>query len=141
MTKFQFKRVKGSRHYLPWANWEVGDYVIGKYIESDTDQYGNPNYILEVIETSLTEDSKGNAIEDGKNLCLNSNGSLNYRMEDIELNTILKVEYTGKTTLEKGKFKGKECHTVEVMVADGTDVKVEEADLPDAVEEEEDYDL
>ena len=141
MAKFNFKKVKGQRFYKKWANYEVGDYVVGKLIEIGEDQYKNPNYILEVIETSLEKDDKDNSIEEGKNLCLNSNGALNYKMEDVEIGTVIRVEYEGETLLEKGPFKGKMCHTVSLEVADGGEMAVEEADLPEEDASGEDYEL
>lgn len=133
MAKFQFKRVKGERIYKKWSEYEVGDYVIGKLTEIGEDQFKKANYIVEVIETSFED------VEVGKNLCLNSNGSLDYRMEDIEVGAVIRVEYTGQIEMEKGPFKGKLAHTVDVQVAEGSDMVVEEADLPEESEDEEDY--
>lgn len=132
MGKFNFKKVKGERIYKKWAEYEVGDYVVGKLTEVGEDQFKKANYIVEVIETSLE------GVAEGKNLCLNSNGSLDYRMEDIEIGSVIRVEYTGQIEMEKGPFKGKMAHTVDLQVA--TDVEVREEDLPPAVEEDEEED-
>ena len=62
-------------------------------------------------------------------------------MEDVAINSIVRVEYTGQIEMEKGPFKGKLAHTVDVAIAEGSDMVVEEADLPEEAEDEEDYGL
>ncbi len=124
MAKFQYQRVKGERIYKKWNEWEVEDFVVGKLIEVGEDQYKKANYIVEVIETSLE------GVEVGKNLCLNSNGSLDYRMEDVEIGTIIRVEYEGEGVMEKGPYKGKKFHKVDLQIA-----------VADSSEEDEDLGL
>jgi len=133
--KFKFKKVRGERVYKAWKSWEIGDFIVGTYKELGEDKFGNPNYILEVIESSLEE-----AVE-GKDFCLNSNGSLNYKMEGVEVGVVLRIEYEGETLLEKGSFVGKTCHTVSLEVADGGEMAVNEADLPEEDASGEDYEL
>lgn len=112
--KFQFRKVKGSRTYKKWSEWELGDFVVGKFIEQGQDQYKKNNYIVEVIETSFED------VKVGSNLCLNANGSLDYRMEDLDIGTIVRVEYEGEDVLEKGPYKGKKFHKVSVEVAESS---------------------
>lgn len=135
MAKFKFKKVRGERVYKAWNTWEIGDYVVGTFKELGEDKFGNPNYILEVIESSIEE-----AVE-GKDFCLNSNGSLNYKMDGVAIGSIVRIEYEGETLLEKGSFAGKTCHTVDLQVADLGDMAVSEADLPEEDSSEEDYEL
>lgn len=118
--KFQFKKVKGERLYKKWKEWEVGDYVLGRLTEVGEDQFKKANYIVEVMETSFDD------VPVGKNMCLNSNGSLDYRMQDVEIGTIIRVEYEGEDVMEKGPFKGKPFHMVGLEVAVGEDTSVEE---------------
>lgn len=111
MGKFQYKKVKGTRVYKKWSEWELGDFVVGKLIEVGEDQFKKANYIVEVIETSFED------IQVGSNFCLNANGSLDYRMEDIEVGTVIRVEYEGEGIMEKGPFKDKKFHKVGLEVA------------------------
>ena len=130
MGKFNFKAVKGERTYKKWNQWEIGDYVIGKLTEVGEDQFKKANYIVEVMETSFED------VVVGKNLCLNSNGSLDYRMEDVEIGTVIRVEYEGEGVMEKGPFSGKKFHKVLLEIAQEGEVEVE-----DSVEDEDDLDL
>lgn len=133
MAKFSFKKVKGARQYKKWNEWEVGDFVVGTLVEVGTDQFSKANYIIELLETSMED------LELGKNFCLNSCGSLDYKMEDVEIGAVIRVEYEGQVELEKGPFKGKLAHTVDLQIASDADVK--EEDLPPAVEEDDDEDM
>lgn len=114
MSKFSFKKVKGSSKYLTWKKWLCGDYLIGKFVEEGQDQFGNPSYRTEVIETSLED------VEEGDTFTLNSNGALNYKMEDVNKGDIIRVEYLGEDILDnpKSPFNGKPYHKVELEVAE-----------------------
>lgn len=112
--KFQFKKLKSERVYKKWSEWELGDYVVGKLLEVGEDQFKKANYVVEVIETSFED------VAVGKNLCLNANGSLDYRMADVEIGTTIRVEYEGEGVMEKGPFKGKTFHKVGLEIAIAT---------------------
>ena len=124
-SNIKFRSVKGSRSYLGWAKWEEGEYITGKFIKQTEDRFGNPSYDVEIIETNLTckAATGGKVVEhefkEGEMFAMNSNGSLNYRMEDVAEGDIIRVEYQGTTTIEseKSAFKGKECHQVDVQIA------------------------
>jgi hypothetical protein len=121
MVGFTFKRVKGSSKYLAWKLWEQEDYLIGKFEGQSEDKFGNPSYRTTVIESSLED------VNEGDTFTLNSNGSLNYKMEDITVGSVIRVEYQGKELLDnpKSPFDGKEFHKVELELAEIGNVQEE----------------
>lgn len=134
MSNFNFRQVGGARVYRSWKNWEEGDTLIGKFQKQFEDNYGNPGYEVEVIETDF---HNGENIEQGKVIGLNSCGSLNYKMEEVQLGSVIRVEYNGTDIGEKGPYKGKEFHDVSLDVDDTTVV----ATATPVEESEESYDL
>lgn len=133
------KRVSGVRAtYRPWKEWDENDIVVGKFLAQKEDDYGNPSWIIE-IEEAMLKDKKLSKSLVGQNLCLNSAGQLNKAMEQVSVGEIVQVEYMGTSTIEKGKYKGKESHLMEVnvMVEEGEDA---EEELDEEVEEDSDYD-
>jgi hypothetical protein len=61
-----------------------------------------------------TTDSEGNE----KTVVINGAGNLAYQMDAIQLNTLVQVNYLGKSKIKKGKMAGKEAHNFEVLVAE-----------------------
>lgn len=55
---------------------------------------------------------------DGKTVVINSAGQLAYQMKKVEVGSLVRVEYLGKTEMKKGKNKGKKAHSFEVLIAD-----------------------
>lgn len=95
--------------FRKWDEWDTGDIVIGKYLETYTDNYGKPNYVIEVEEQFIKDKS---VQLKGKNLALNHCGMLGKAMDKISFGQLVQIEYGGKSEMEKGKFAGKESHTV-----------------------------
>lgn len=118
MSKFQFRQVKGSKVYKGWKDWLEGDVLIGVFKGTYVDKFKKTGYDIEVIETQFQEGEDLNA---GTILGLNAMGSLDYKMEDVEEGSVIRLEYTGKTLLEKGPYAGKEAHTVSLAVSTGSD--------------------
>lgn len=146
MSKFNFKQVKGQRKYRKWDEYAEGDILICKLRDTYKDKYRNGCYEVEIIETDF-HDADANFAE-GDIVGLNSMGSLHYKMEDVPLGAVVRIEYTGKTTLEKGPYEGKEAHTCSVavdensLVPEAQSIKaVQDAQEAKAEEKEEDYDL
>lgn len=116
-------------NYRPWAEWEVGDYIIGTYKGSQTDQYDKPNWLVEIEEASFVKKPKLAAKLVGQLLGLNSNGKLDKAMKNVEEGDMIQVTYNGMGTIEKGKYKGKDAHDVEVeLVEEETDEDEEDED-------------
>jgi len=114
---YNFKTVMGQSSYKAWKNWSEGDFLVGKYISESEDQYGNPNYKVEVIESLMMD---GTAPKAGTNFTFNSSGTLKKAMEEVKAGDIIKVIYKGEGVVTKGKFKGKKFHSMEVLVAPST---------------------
>lgn len=132
---FKFNKI-GSRSYRSWKKWSEGDYLIGKFKKQYEDQFGNPGYEVAVIETDFAEE--GDNLNEGDILGLNSCGGLNYKMEEVPENAVIKVEYMGTDVMEKGPMKGKEFHKVELSVDETT---VEQVSRVEASVEAEDENL
>mgnify|MGYP006431286263 CR=1 FL=1 len=150
MSSFKFRQVKGKRTYRKWAEWDEGDYIIAKFLKEYTDQFRNPGYEMEIIETDFSSEEAN--LKEGTIMGLNNNGSLQYRMEDVPEGAVVKITYDGKATLEKGPFEGKECHQVSVAVDESSldpesikqvqdESKKEETQSSEEEEEGDDVDL
>jgi hypothetical protein len=114
MENVNFKSVMGQSSYKAWKNWDVGDYLIGKYLSQVEDNFGNPNYKVEVIEAQFED---GQTPKAASIFTFNSSGALKKAMAEINVGDIVKVIYKGEDTITKGKFKGKKFHKMEVLVA------------------------
>lgn len=138
MAKFNFKKVSGKQNFKGWKKWEIGDYVAGKFVRTAPGYKGsteNPNYVIEVMETSFED------LAVGEFFSINHNGLLKYHMEDkgVQIGDVIKVEYEGMEPMKDDPKT--EAHQVSLYVAEGSEMKVEESDLPPEVEEDEDYGL
>jgi len=111
---YNFRTVMGQSSYRSWKQWDIGDYLVGKYVSEGEDQFGNPNYKVEVIEAGFSE---GEAPKQNSIFSFNSSGALNKAMEQVAVGDVIKVIYKGEETVTKGKFKGKKFHSMEVLVA------------------------
>ncbi len=141
MAKRVFKAKKklsgGLTNYRKWEEWKVDDTVVGEFIEQgEDDTYGKPKWTIKVEEAMFVGKPKTSAKLKGQNLTLNSNGMLDKAMAKIEPGDMVQIVYQGKGRLDKGKFKGKDAHKVEVTLLE-EDMGEEELNG----EEEEDFDL
>lgn len=116
----------GQMTYRKWEEWDMGDYLIGKFIDIHEDQYGKKCPVIEVVEAQF-KDKTGTKFE-GKNLCLNSCGQLDKAIKKAEMGSMMQFTYNGKSRINKGPFAGKDSHLVETLVGDS-----EEADTSDLV--------
>lgn len=62
----------------------------------------------DIVETSLEADDL---------VIINSAGNLKYRMQDVAVGTLVRIEYAGMNTLTSGKFKNKPVHNFDIFVA------------------------
>ena len=115
---YQFEEVAGGKKYRSWKHWEEGDFVEGIYKEQTTDNYDNPAYTLQLTNTNIEEWKDYDGL-----IGLNSSGSLNHKMEEVAEGTPIRVEYHGTDIMEKGKFKGKEFHSLKVYSAKSQSVE------------------
>lgn len=111
---YNFRTVMGQSSYKAWKNWSEGDFLVGKYISESEDNFGNPNYKVEVLEANFED---GTTPKPASVFTFNSSGTLKKAMEEINVGDIIKVIYKGEDVVTKGKFKGKKFHSMEVLVA------------------------
>lgn len=129
--------------YRKWSEWETGDIIVGKYKGSQIDNYDKPNWLIEV-EEAFFGDKKEQKKVIGQVMGLNSSGKLDAAMKKVEIGEMVQIEYKGMSTIEKGKFKGKDAHDIDVDLVeeDGGDDDEEEIDEDeDEVDEDEEDDL
>lgn len=126
------KTLSGGRCvYRKWADWEVGDILIGTFKGQKTDQYKKPNWLIAVEEAQFINFKEGKKLKD-QVIGLNSCGQLDKAMADVSEGEMIQVEYMGMSEIEEGKFAGKDAHLVKV------DLVVEEGEEEEEEEEEDD---
>lgn len=117
-----------QKTYKKWSDWSVGDIIIGTYVADHEDQYEKTNPVLKVIDAFTKE--KNDFM--GKNLVINSCGVVDsafYSSKNpIKMGETVQIEYTGTTEMEKGKYAGKDCHTMNIDVVE-LDDSSEEVEL------------
>lgn len=132
MAKRKFvvkKQLTIQKTYRKWEDYDNGDIVIGELVAIHKDQYGKDCPVIKV-EDAFFKDKKFQKEVEGKNLVLNANGMLSKALKDVPMGTVIQVEYRGTATIEKGPYKGKDAHVVQVDIV--------EEDDNDLVEEDED---
>lgn len=128
--------------YRKWAEWDTGDVLIGTYKGSQTDSYDKPNWLVEIIDAQFGDKKAAKKFPEGEIIGLNSSGKLDKAMESVEVGEMIQVTYNGTSTIEKGKYKGKEAHDIEVDVVEEDDGDDTSDGEPDEDEDEnEDVDL
>ena len=132
MRKFTTKKkLTGiAKTFKKWSEWEEGDQVIGKWVADHKDQYDHVCPVLEV-EYAKFADKKFSKEVVGKNLVLNASGTLTkqlYVEKNAQHGDILQLTYMGTSMIEKGKYKGKEAHNleIEVLVEEGSEEETTE---------------
>lgn len=111
--------------YRAWGEWEAGDIIVGTYKGQQTDQYDKPNWLVEIEEAFFTNKKDQKKFK-GQVIGLNSAGKLDGAMENVSEGDMIQVEYKGMSTIEKGKYKGKDAHDIEVDLVEEDDGSEEE---------------
>lgn len=148
MAKRVFKTKKklsgGKYSFRKWGDWEVGDIVIGTFVGMHMDQYKKEGTIITVEDAQFKDKKEAKALI-GKTLVLNAAGKLNKAVADLTEGDIIQVTYNGTSEIEKGKFKGKDAHDIEVDLCeeesndeDGEELEDEDESEDDADEDDED---
>lgn len=123
-----------QKMYRKWSDYKEGDMLVGKYVDDHMDQYDKNCPVIEVIEAT-TKDRTFQKDVIGKNLVLNHSGMIGVAFDKVKKGEIVQLEYQGTSTIEKGKFAGKEAHVVKVeVVGDGDDTTA--ADTEEDFEED-----
>lgn len=138
MGKRVFRKGKklsgGPKSFRKWADWDDGDFLIGKYTGTHTDQYDKECAIVDVIEASFKNKKEAKELTD-KTIVLNATGQLNKAMESMDVGKIYQFTYGGMAMIEKGKYKDKEAHVIVIEELE------EEGDEAEEETEEEEIDL
>lgn len=134
--KREFKTLRstnsGPRSFRPWNEWDNGDSLVLKYqgeVENKFDDTGKkPNYLWKILEVSQLKNKKFKFEHD--NLVTNTSGKLKYLVENLQLQKgeVVSFKYLGTSTLESGKYKGKEVHDFDMEVIDWEDSQQPEFD-------------
>ena len=118
------KLTSGPRKFRAWADWKLGDVVVGTYKREVANQFNaaKPNYAIEVEEAFFESDKDLASSLKGVQLVLNNCGMLDKAIKDneVQVGEIIQVTYTGKGTIENGPYKGKESHTVQVDIVEAS---------------------
>jgi len=128
---FNFKK-RGGRAYKSWKKWTIGDFIVGKFIKTYEDNFGNTCYEVEIIEAQFAD---GTELKEGSLFGVNSCGSLSHNMQDVLPGSFVEMTYDGEGEIEKGSFKGKKFHSVQLSVDDDS-VDVEAIKNAESSEEE-----
>lgn len=123
MKARQFRSLSGSKVYRPWKEWEIGDYIIGKYESREIDNYKKPCYILKVEEVFFNDETAEEKFKVGSQIGLNHNGILAKVMDsdNVHMGDVVRIEYQGTNKMTKGNFAGKDAHSLLIQVAEEGD--------------------
>jgi len=116
------REIGGTRCYKPWKDWSEGDYIVGEYTGSSVDSYDKTNWHIKLEKVVMQDPvtSRDQELVAGMILGLNSAGTLDVKMQEVEVGAIVEIMYNGKEILpENHKYKNKECHQISVAVLEG----------------------
>lgn len=121
MSRSYQRVIKGGNFLKPkkWEDWSTGDFVEGIYEgeAEDKDLYGKPIYLIRVENSHFTGVNPTITSGDREGLVpLYTNGSLQMQLEKAEVGQAMMITYQGMATTSKGKFKGRPCHNIEVLI-------------------------
>lgn len=136
------KKLSGEpMNFRKWSDYEEGDYVVGEYVGIHTDQYDKECMKMKV-EDAVFRDKKAAKNVIGKILVLNAAGQLNKAMEKMDEGQFVQVTYNGMSTIETGKYAGKDSHVLDIQLMEEEGAE-EDEDGEDEEEDEdaEDFDL
>jgi hypothetical protein len=110
------KQLNGPKTFRKWSEYAVGDIVIGTFVGKHEDTtYNKTHWIFKVEEAFFKTDGEKFV---GKNLVINSCGSLDNAMEQVSEGQLVQIEYMGQVEMTKGKYAGKEAHSVKVDIVE-----------------------
>jgi len=122
MAKKFVRVINGGNFLKPkkWEDWTVGDFVEGEYLghAEEKDLYGKPIHLVRATKSHFT--GLNPIIKSGDKegiVPLYNNGSLELQLADAEEGNEVQITYQGMAVTSKGKFKGKPCHNIEVLIA------------------------
>lgn len=119
-----WNEIGGAREYVKYAECKTGDVIAEGWYQGPKDgKFGIVHHYKK---------------KDGKLVCLNSSGHLNWIMGQVPVGSYVQVIYEGKDVLGSGKFKGKEAHRFKCYVQDGEGADPSPVDVtqPDSTEDD-----
>ena len=109
----------GSSPIIKLDNYKEGELVLeGVYIGSFDTQFNQPAFKFR---------------EKGGTVRAVACGSLKHKMADVEKGSLCRIVYLGKSVLERGPYKGRAFHDVDLLVDDAS---VKDYDETEDVEEQ-----
>lgn len=121
------KTLTGSNVYRPWKDYSEGDVIVGAFQGIHIDNYKKNNAKVKVVYAELADGTGDDLV--GKTLVINSCGSLEKALENMEEGTGYQFVYNGKITLDRGPYAGKEAHSVAIEEVDLEEVESTDAGL------------
>ena len=123
--------------YRKWNEYSVGDIIVGTVVGVHHDNYEKDNLVIRIEDLFFKQDG---AKFEGKNIVVNACGSLDAQVESVVgqgnikdmIGKLVQVEYQGTNVMEKGKYKGKEAHSVSLSLLE---VEGEETESVEDVED------
>lgn len=136
------KKIGGAGNYKRYTTWSDGDWISGKFISKGIDKtYDKPFYVVKIEDFGMAdplcsvskkkekEGAKGKPLAKGMELTLNSAGSLNWKMDELEIGDEIEVVYKGMEALpEDHKNSGAESHQFDVFALGDEDEEENETD-------------
>lgn len=123
------KSLGGAQNYRKWEDYSEGDIVTGQFVGIHVCQYKKKNFKIKVLDAQFEDFEAADKLI-GKILVLNSAGSLDKQMEEVQEGEFITMEYSGKTMLTKGPYAGKEAHG---MIVNIVEVEESEGDATNAL--------
>lgn len=120
----------GNKKFRQWDEYEKGDVIVGRFIQTQSGKFQHDNVIIEPLELQIEDtdwaDEVMEAAEDGARLVLNGCGSLTTAIDDLEEEGIYEFTYNGKNKIKSGDYKGKMSHLIEVSEVEDPDADDED---------------
>jgi hypothetical protein len=121
------KTLTGSNIYRPWKDYSEGDVIVGTFQGVHIDNYKKNNAKVKVAYAELA-DGTGDTLV-GKTLVINSCGSLDKALDNMDEGSAYQFVYNGKITLDRGPYAGKEAHSVAIEEVDLEEIENTDAGL------------
>ena len=121
------KTLTGSNVYRTWKEYSEGDVVVGTFQGVHIDNYKKNNAKIKVAYAEFADGTGGDLV--GKTLVINSCGSLEKALENMDEGSAYQFIYNGTIQLQKGPYAGKDAHSVAIEEVDLTEEESADAGL------------
>ena len=121
-------------NFRAWDTWNTGDILIAEFKGlGKEDMYGHPSYEMEIVDAQFSKDKE--KFKPGTIITLNHNGSVGNGLKNAMPGELYQFEYNGMGVIEKGKWAGKDAHSIDITLveeegAEGTD-EFSEDEIPE----------